>query len=142
MLVVSIPFFISPHFNFIRLHYLQQTLHHLFPIQFPSYHLPSIRPILTLLQQNILSIPHPYLQPRLHSIIPVLNVLYSRSLVSSPPYLNLSLIIFIQSLNHIICLIVLLLMDGSISLLKMLIVPRMFVLFVPLKCLHCMVYSL
>lgn len=89
--------------------------------------------ILVFLLQHILSMLHLHIAPRFCSFIPDLKGLYSRILIKYPTYQTISLIFFVQPQNHPIFLVLILLMDGSVSLLNIIIVSHMFVLLIPLK---------
>ena len=95
MLVDPIHFFITPQLNFHHFRYFHQNLHHIFPTLLLGYCLLSIRLILAIPWQTILSILHLKLQSRLYSIIWSLKLLYSRTLRSLPLYPILSLFLFI-----------------------------------------------
>ena len=86
--------------------------------------------ILVFLLQRILSMIYLHIAPRFCSFIPDLKGLYNRK---SPTYQTISLIFFVQPQNHLIFLVLILLMDGSVSLLNIIIVSHMFVLLIPLK---------
>ena len=91
-----------------------------FSIRYLGYHLLLICLILVPLLQTILLIFPSYLTHRFCSIIPDLKGVYSRILMVSPPYRPLSLILFIQSQNRLIFFALIILMDDSVSFLKIL----------------------
>ena len=122
MLVAPVTFFTSHHFAFIHLHSLHDNiLHHPSLIRYFGYHPLLIRLILVFLLQKILLIRHPPLPHQIFSVALNLKFLYSEILMIPLPARPLLLILFIQLQNHLIFLVLILLMDGSESSLKMII---------------------
>ena len=134
MLVVSVPFFSSHHFNLSQIYSLHDNiLHHPSLIRYLGYHLFSIRLILVFLLQTISLILPPHLLDQPFHIILDLKDLSREILMISPSSRPLSLILFIQLKNHLIFHVLILLMDGSVFLLRILIASLMFVLLIPMK---------
>ena len=94
ILVAPVSFFIFPQLRFHHLHYSSPNLCNPFPVQLFGYHLLSIRLILVISQQIILSILLLQLHLPLYSIILSLNDLYIRNPMLFLLYTTLSLILF------------------------------------------------
>ena len=134
MLVVHVPFFIYRRINFIHIHhFLDSTLHCSSLTRPLGFHLLLLRLILVFLLQKKLLMFTPFLLHQPCSIILVIKGLYNEILPILPLSRPQSLTPFIQLPNHLIFHVLILSMDGSVSLSKMRIALLMFVLLILMK---------